>query len=92
MVRFRGLFQVHAVDGEPNSGTLLTLQFELHERRPGGEVESVRFYIAASDGDRLHGLIDGVRSDGLNLDLAFVPQQCRYRTCDRVWPRSAGYP
>src|SRR5690606_564804 len=80
------------LDGEADGRALLLVQFELHERRYRAQTETIGLDVRPCDGDGLDGLVDGVRSDGLDFYLALVAQQSRDRASYRVRPRRSRYP
>ncbi len=66
--------------------SLFVLQLEFYEGRFGVQVQAIGFDIAPGDGDRLDGLIDGMRADRLNLDLTLVAQQSSDGASDGIGP------
>src|SRR5262245_1861909 len=57
----------------PHPGSLLSAERQVDEGRNAHQIEARGQDIAARDGDRLDGLVDGASPDCMNLDPAVTP-------------------
>src|SRR5215471_17107530 len=65
------------LDQEPDPGPVLSVERQVDECRNAHQVEACGQDVAARDGDRLDGLVDGGGPDRVNLNPALTPDDSR---------------
>src|SRR5689334_10817016 len=76
--------QSSAFDGKRDPGTLVAVDLYIYKGRHADQIDLAGLQIAARDGHRLDGLVDGTRTDCLEFRGFSFTQYCRERACDRV--------